>query len=209
MRRKTRPVIHDGPARLLHWVIAASVLLLMASGWEIFNAAPFYPVRFPAWATLGSDLTSALLWHLAAMWTLVAALVVLSVRLAARRHLEPALWPISPARALRELGAASRLRLTHTHGRYGHVQRAAYLGALTLLGLGALSGAVLWKPVQLRWLTDLMGGYEAARRVHFWAMAGVAGFTLMHVAMAALVPRTLVAMIVGLRAVGRDGAGRP
>ncbi len=42
-----------------------------------------------------------------------------------------------------------------------------------------------------------MGGYETARRIHFFAMAGVVAFLVVHVVMTVLVPRTLVAMIRG------------
>jgi thiosulfate reductase cytochrome b subunit len=42
-----------------------------------------------------------------------------------------------------------------------------------------------------------MGGYEMARRVHFAAMAALVGFVVVHLAMVALVPRTLRAMVLG------------
>jgi thiosulfate reductase cytochrome b subunit len=46
-------------------------------------------------------------------------------------------------------------------------------------------------------LRELFGGYETARRVHFFAMTGIVAFTAVHVVMAMLVPRTLIAMIRG------------
>jgi thiosulfate reductase cytochrome b subunit len=51
--------------------------------------------------------------------------------------------------------------------------------------------------VQFPLLRELMGGYEAARRVHFTAMALLVGFFVVHVVMVALVPRTFIAMIRG------------
>jgi thiosulfate reductase cytochrome b subunit len=60
-----------------------------------------------------------------------------------------------------------------------------------------LSGLAIWKPVQLQELTALFGGYDAARYVHFFAMATIVGFLAVHIVMAILVPKSLRAMIVG------------
>ena len=60
-----------------------------------------------------------------------------------------------------------------------------------------LSGLVLWQSVQFPLLRELLGGYEAARRVHFFAMAALVGFVAVHLAMAVRVPRSLRAMILG------------
>jgi thiosulfate reductase cytochrome b subunit len=68
---------------------------------------------------------------------------------------------------------------------------------LALGGLAVASGLALWKPVQLDFLTSLFGGYEAARRVHFVAMAGIVGFIVVHLALVLLVPRTLPSMVTG------------
>ena len=60
-----------------------------------------------------------------------------------------------------------------------------------------LSGLVLWKSVQFAVLRDLLGGYEFARRIHFFGMASLVAFVVVHLVMVALVPRTLVAMVWG------------
>ena len=54
-----------------------------------------------------------------------------------------------------------------------------------------------WKSVQFPLLRELLGGYEAARYVHFLAMASLVGFVLLHVVMVAVVPKTLLAMLRG------------
>jgi len=77
------------------------------------------------------------------------------------------------------------------------VQRAAYLFVMLDLVVLVLSGLVLWKSVQFPVLRELMGGYEAARRVHFFAMALLVVFAGLHLVMVALVPRSLRAMILG------------
>ena len=49
-------------------------------------------------------------------------------------------------------------------------------GSIILLVVLILSGLVLWKPVQFQGLGMLIGDYEGARYVHFFAMAGVVFF---------------------------------
>ena len=80
---------------------------------------------------------------------------------------------------------------------YNAVQRLAYLFVMLDSVLLVLSGLVLWKSVQFPLLRELMGGYEGARRVHFFAMAALAAFVVIHLVMVALVPRTLVYMVRG------------
>jgi thiosulfate reductase cytochrome b subunit len=192
------PTIHALWLRITHWINALAVVLLAASGWRIYNAAPFWPFTIPVDATLGGWLGGALQWHFAAMWLLVAngivylAMNVLSGRLA-RQFL-----PVSPRRFLHDLGAALRGRLAHADPRhYNAVQRVAYLFVMLDIVVLVLTGLVLWKSVQFPLLRELFGGYELARRVHFLAMAALLGFVAIHLVMVALVPRTLLAMLRG------------
>jgi thiosulfate reductase cytochrome b subunit len=60
-----------------------------------------------------------------------------------------------------------------------------------------LSGLAIWKPVQLQELAFLMGGYEGARFLHFFAMSLLVFIVLVHVLMVVLVPRTFPTMITG------------
>ena len=76
-------------------------------------------------------------------------------------------------------------------------QKALYAGVLLAGVVVVASGLAIWKPVQLQELTALMGGYEGARLVHFFAMAAIVLFLVVHVVMALLVPRSLRAMIRG------------
>jgi thiosulfate reductase cytochrome b subunit len=80
---------------------------------------------------------------------------------------------------------------------YNAAQRAAYLGAIVIGIVMVLSGLVLWKPVQFYTLGLFMGDYEGARYVHFFAMAALVLFVIVHVVMAVLVPRTLPTMFTG------------
>lgn len=99
---------------------------------------------------------------------------------------------------MHDLWAALRGRLGHADlSHYNQVQRLAYLFVMVDITLLVISGLVLWKSVQFPLLRELLGGYEAARHVHFIAMALLMAFVAVHLAMVALVPKTLLAMIVG------------
>ncbi len=183
--------------RVGHWLNAVAVTLLVASGWRIYGASPLYAsVSFPRSLTIGGWLGGALQWHFAAMWLLFAnGLLYVVLNLASGRFTLRFL-PLSLAAIGRDLGNALRGRLTHADpAHYNAVQRVAYLGVAADLGLLVLSGLVLWKSVQFPLLRELLGGYEGARRVHFFAMAALVLFVAVHLLMVALVPRSLHSMI--------------
>lgn len=191
-------IIHPGWLRLTHWFNAVAVIVLVLSGWRIYNAAPFFPFRIPAQATLGGWLGGALQWHFAAMWLLAAnGLLYLALNFGSGRLFRK-LLPVSPAAVVRDLSSALHGKLVHTDpSQYNAVQRVAYLFVIVDAIVLVLSGLVLWKSVQFPLLRELLGGYDTARRVHFFAMAGMVAFVAVHLVMVALVPRTLVAMIRG------------
>lgn len=191
-------IIHPLWLRATHWLNAGAVVLMIASGLRIYNASPFFDFKIPAQLTLGGWLGGALQWHFAAMWLLaVNGLVYLAINLFSGR-LRRQFFPLSPRQFLRDLGAALKGKLAHADPRhYNTVQRVAYLFVMLDIILIVLSGLVLWKSVQFGLLRELLGGYESARRVHFFAMSALTGFIAVHLAMVALVPRTLLAMLRG------------
>ncbi len=184
--------------RITHWLNAIGVIVMVMSGWRIYNASPFFPFHIPDGVTIGGWLGGALQWHFAAMWIVfLNGLLYLIANLATRR-LFTKFFPLSPRAIGNDLMAALRGKLSHDDlGHYNAVQRLAYLFVIVDIAMLILSGLVLWKNVQFPLLRELFGGYEIARRVHFVAMAGIVGFFIVHIAMVALVPRTLVAMIRG------------
>jgi thiosulfate reductase cytochrome b subunit len=191
-------VVQPGWVRVAHWLNALGAILMVMSGWRIYNASPLFAFRFPDSITLGGWLGGALQWHFAAMWLLgVNGLIYLLLNLLTGR-VRSRFWPLSPRQLVSDFGAALRGHLSHDDpSRYNAVQKAAYVGAVVLLVLMVLSGLVLWKSVQFPWLRALLGGYDTARLVHFLAMCGLVFFFLVHVTMVALVPRTLRLMILG------------
>lgn len=189
--------VHAWPVRLMHWLNVFVMACMFMSGWGIYNASPIFGFEFPAWATLGGWLGGSTSWHFAVMWLLVVnALFYLAWGLASG-HLRRDLLAVTPRAVGRDLAAALRFRLAHQAGHYNAVQKAMYLGVLLLGVLIVLSGLAIWKPVQLHEITDLLGGYAAARVVHFVAMSGIALFLLVHLALVLIVPSTLPPMITG------------
>ncbi|WP_207286510.1 cytochrome b/b6 domain-containing protein [Pseudomonas sp. FW300-N2A2] len=189
---------HPRWLRLTHWLNALAVLVMVTSGWRIYNASPLYDFSFPKGITLGGWLGGALQWHFAAMWFLaINGLAYLIINLASGR-LSRRFFPVSPKGVLQDLWAALRGRLGHADlSHYNQVQRLAYLFVMLDITLLVVSGLVLWKSVQFPLLRELLGGYEAARHVHFIAMALLVAFVAVHLVMVALVPKTLLAMING------------
>ncbi len=194
---RERVVVHPLVVHVTHWISAFAIGCMVASGWQIYDASPLLPFRFPAWSTLGGWLGGGIAWHLAAMWLLVGNASIYFAYGIFGRHFRRTLLPIRPSEVARDLHRALTFRLQHELGVYNAVQRLLYLAVL-LLGISAvLSGLGLWKPVQLQLLDQLVGGYPVMRWIHFLAMAGIVGFFAVHILLVVLVPRTLLAMITG------------
>jgi len=193
--RRTPPAL----IRITHWIGAASMLAMIGSGWQIYNASPILPFVFPPWATLGGWLGGGIAWHFAAMWSLAAAGLIYGLHGVISGHFRRDLRPQTPRAVLRDVALALRFRLTHAPGHYNAVQRVLYSGVLLVAVLVVLTGLSIYKPVQLGWITWVFGGYDIARRIHFAMMALIVGFLIVHVAVALLVPSTLFGMIFGRR----------
>jgi len=190
--------IHPLIVRITHWINVLAVLMMITSGWQIYNASPLFGFSFPDGITLGGWLAGALQWHFAGMWLFAINGLVYLIYGIASGHFRRKLLPISPRAVLRDVGQALRGRLAHEDlSVYNAAQRAAYFALIVALVIMVLSGLAIWKPVQLYWLAVLMGDYEGARYVHFFAMSAIALIVLVHVMMVALVPRTLPTMFTG------------
>lgn len=190
--------VHPLLVRMTHWVNALAVLVMVLSGWKIYNASPLFNFVFPDELTLGGWLAGALQWHFAAMWILVFNGMIYLAYGIFSGHLRRRMLPISPRALVGDVANALRGRLSHDDlSVYNAAQKTAYLGAI-LLAIGlVLSGLAIWKPVQFYALASLMGDYEGARLLHFFCMAGLVLFVLVHVAMVLLVPKTFLTMITG------------
>jgi thiosulfate reductase cytochrome b subunit len=191
-------IIHPRHVRITHWINALATLMMIGSGWQIYNASPLFGFTFPKAITLGGWLAGGLLWHFAAMWLLIVNGAVYATLGLVTGRFRQRFLPILPAEVMRDLWAALTGRLgPRDLGRYNAVQKLFYAGVLLTGIIAVASGFALWKPVQLRELAALFGGYEGARLVHFFAMSAIVGFLVVHVLMTFLVPKSLRAMIRG------------
>jgi thiosulfate reductase cytochrome b subunit len=200
---------HPFPARLFHWSMVLAILILIGSGWRIYNSSPIFPFRFPEQFTLGGDVfdalalhgdpgvASAIAWHFAAMWLLLISYLGFMLWNLGSGHFWRDFFPIGPKLFLRDFIAAATFKLQHRLGEYNVVQRVAYWGALFSVAMMLLSGVAIWKPVQTYPLEVLFGGFQGARLVHFLFMSAIVAFIVIHVALVILVPKTFVAMTLG------------
>src|SRR3984885_5482947 len=193
------PLIHPLWVRITHWVNALAIVMMIGSGWQIYDASPLFRfIAFPHQIALADWLPAALLWHFAAMWLLVTNGIVYVTLGIVTGRFRRKFFPIHLRDVVSDFLAALRGNLAHDDLTvYNAVQKLLYVGVLLAGVVIVFSGLSIWKPVQFKWLTALFGGYDFARYVHFFAMASIVGFLTVHVALALLVPKSLRAMIVG------------
>lgn len=193
-----KKIIHPFWVRVSHWINLIAVIIMVLSGWRIYNASPIFNFSFPQQITLGGWLGGAILWHFAAMWLLFFnGLMYLGINILSGRF-KARFFPIRMRDLTRDLVAALKGKLAHDAlTQYNSLQKLAYLFVIADVVLLVLSGLVMWKPVQFPLLRELMGDYDNARIVHFFGMVALVVFAVIHVVMVALVPKTLILMIRG------------
>lgn len=191
--------LHPVPVRVMHWVNALAMLVMIGSGWGIYNdSVIFGGLHFANAIKLGSWAAQSLLWHFAGMWLLVvngAAYLIYGV---VTGRLRERLLPIRLADIVQTVRDTLRLHVPHEDlTTYNAVQKVLYI-VVILAGISqVVTGLAIWKPVQFSGLTGLLGGFQAARLLHFGGMAVVVGFLIIHIALSLLVPQTLWAMLAG------------
>jgi thiosulfate reductase cytochrome b subunit len=190
--------------RLTHWLWAVCLFFLLLSGLQIFNAHPALYLGdqsgfefdnavlvldpFPGWATIPSytDLATGRVVHFFFAWTLVAALLVWLIASLVNGHAKAVLPRLADLKALRrDFADHMRLKFHHTRA-YNPLQKLAYAGVLFVLlplmiatGLAMSPGFNAIAP----WLTEVFGGRQTARTVHFAVMVLLSGFFLIHMLM--------------------------
>lgn len=191
--------MHPLPLRIMHWTNAIAMIVMIGSGWKIYNDEVIFGfLHFPQAIVLGVWAQHALQWHFFGMWVLVLnGLAYLAYGVATGRFAR-LFFPIRPREVIAEAVAALSFRLKHrdlTH--YNAVQKVLYVGVITIIVVQVASGLAIWKPVQFSGLVSMFGGFQSARLIHFLGMAAIVLFMVVHVTLALLVPKTLVAMFTG------------
>ena len=191
--------LHPLPVRIMHWINALAMIVMITSGWGIYDDyVVISGLHFSQSLRLGDWAAESLLWHFAGMWFLaINGFVYLIYCVFTGRFLER-LFPIRIADVVRTVNDTLHFRIAHEDlATYNAVQKLLYI-VVILAGISqVITGLTIWKPIQLSGLVSLLGGFQSARIIHFWGMVVIVGFLSVHVALSLLVPRTLWAMLAG------------
>jgi thiosulfate reductase cytochrome b subunit len=191
--------LHPLPVRVMHWINAVAIIIMIGSGWKIYNDEVLFGwLHFPDWMTIGGEAQGALQWHFFAMWLLMLnGLCYLAYGIVSGRFRRK-LFPVRPREVFSNVRDAFRFRLSHDDiTRYNAVQKLLYLGIILVIVVQVLSGLAVWKPMQFSELAALFYDFQGSRLVHFIGMAAIVVFVIIHVVLALIVPKTLGAMITG------------
>lgn len=191
--------LHPWPLRIMHWVNAIVMLVMITSGWGIYDDDVIIRgFHFSSFWRLGDWAAWSLNWHFAGMWFLVInGLGYLTYGLVTGRFREK-LLPIRPAEVVQTVVDTLHFKIAHDDITvYNAVQKLLYIIVIFAGIAQVVTGLAIWKPVQFSGLVSLLGGFQTARVLHFVGMAVIVGFLIVHVALAVLVPRTLWAMVAG------------
>ena len=182
----------------MHWTNAVA-MIVMHLGLGIYDDPVIvHGLHFPQAMRLGDWAAQSLLYHFAGMWLLMSnGLAYLAYGFATGRFRQR-LLPIRLGEIVTTVRETLHLHIAHEDLTvYNAVQKLLYI-VVIFAGIGqVVTGLAVWKPVQLSWLVTLLGGFQAARSIHFIGMAVIVGFLFVHVVLALLVPRTLWAMLSG------------
>jgi thiosulfate reductase cytochrome b subunit len=191
--------LHPLPLRIMHWINAAAVFVMIGSGWRIYNDDVLFGwLHFPDFLVIGKWAQYGLQWHFFAMWIFVLNGLAYLIYGIATGRFRQKLLPISPREVLATIGEALSLHLHHEDLTvYNAVQKSLYLGVILVGILIVITGLCLWKPVQFSEVAGLFGNFQTIRLIHFLCMSAIVGFVAVHITLALLVPQSLVAMITG------------
>ena len=202
--------LHPPAVRIMHWTNAAVMVVMIGSGWGIYNdSVIIHGLHVPGWARIGHWAAESLLWHFAGMWLLLLnGLAYVAYGVATGRFVER-LLPIRWGDLVHTVRETLHFRFAHADLTvYNAVQKVLYIVVILAGIMQVVSGLALWKPVQLSAVADLFGGFQGVRIAHFVGMGVIVGFVVVHVAAAALVPATVWAMVTGGPRLPRRGAVR-
>jgi thiosulfate reductase cytochrome b subunit len=188
---------HPLAIRWCHWINFPVLALMVWSGLWIYWANDVYRVGvgsftlfrfFPEgfYSAFGVDhkLAQGMAWHFFFMWFFVLngiVYVTYTIFSGEWRHLVPNRHSFREA-VLVALHDLHLWKGNLPERKFNSAQQIAYTSVI-LMGFGSLvTGLAIYKPAQLAWLTNLLGGYGAARFEHFWLAMGYVFFFMIHIA---------------------------
>lgn len=163
-------------AKTFHWVNLLSLIVMIASGLQIYNANPVFGGRegwhFPSLLLLGGWLAGGRDWHFAAMWFYSLNLLWYGLYVFITRRWQRRFANSSDVKALQVSRNAKRKNYAW--------HRLVYTAVIPILLLAIATGLSMYKPAQLHWLAGLFGSWQTLRTVHFITVPAVVVFTLAH-----------------------------
>jgi thiosulfate reductase cytochrome b subunit len=191
--------LHPLPVRIMHWINAVVMLVMITSGWGIYDDdVVIRGVHFSQFWRLGDWAAWSLNWHFAGMWFFTINGLIYLIYGFTSGRLQEKLLPIRPADLIQTVLDTLHFKIAHEDITvYNAVQKLLYIIVILAGIYQVITGLAIWKPIQFSGLVSLLGGFQTARVLHFAGMAVIVGFLVVHVALALLVPKTLWAMVTG------------
>jgi thiosulfate reductase cytochrome b subunit len=191
--------LHPLPVRVMHWINAVVMLVMITSGWGIYDDDVIIRgLHFSSFWRLGDWAAWSLNWHFAGMWFFTLNGLLYLIYGFTSGRLREKLLPIRPAELVQTVFDTLHFKIAHEDITvYNAVQKLLYIVVIFAGVSQVVTGLAIWKPIQFSGLVSLLGGFQTARVLHFAGMALIVGFLIVHVALALLVPRTLWAMVAG------------
>ena len=154
-------------------------------------------LAFPGWATIPSrySLADARLWHLAFAWVLAVGLLVFLLWSLVSGHLQRDIhitrreWRVT--NIWHDIKEHARLRFPRGEAalRYSTLQKLAYAAVLFLMLPLVIATGLAMSPgmdAAWPWLTQVLGGRQSARSIHFVVAFALLAFLIVHLAMVML-----------------------
>lgn len=163
-------------AKIFHWVNIISLLLMISSGLQIYNANPVFGGRagisIPSLFTLGGWLGGGRNWHFAAMWFFALNLLWYGIYIFITRRWQHRFLSFNDLRSLYRSQSEKRKNYAW--------HRLAYTIIIPVLLLAIFTGLGMYKPAQFHWIVSLFGSWQALRIVHFISVPIFISFAVVH-----------------------------
>src|SRR5919106_787518 len=133
--------LHPLPLRIMHWINAVAMIIMIGSGWKIYNDEVLFGwLHFPDWITVGKEAQHALQWHFFAMWLLMANGLCYLVYGFLTGRFRRKLFPIWPNAIIADIRDALRFKLAHDDiTSYNAVQKLLYAGVIGVIVIQVIS----------------------------------------------------------------------
>jgi len=193
------PRLHPWPVRLMHWINAIAMVVMIMSGWGIYDDYVIVPgLHFSETFRLGTWAAPSLLWHFAGMWLLAVNGLCYMIYGLVTGRLRKRMLPIRVGELVQTVCDTLHLKIGHEDLTvYNAVQKFLYVMVILVGALQVVTGLLVWKPIQFSAAVAVLGGFQAVRLEHFIGMSVIVGFLVVHVALSILVPQSLWAMLTG------------